>query len=144
MQIKRMATFFLVVMFLVGCIPFMSGIDTWSPKKKAVYAMGLYIKHYDWYVTKLAFATGKTPDEFAVLMDENPAEAQRLADGANLTEAERIPMRQLKKILTNAWPIIEGYNLIVDAGQDPSPEMEAQLLNYIDAIESMALNFATQ
>lgn len=124
-------------------IPTKDEMAAWSPKKKAIYANGLYVKEWDSYVNKIAFAANTDPLVYMQMVaSDDPAmhaQAAEIAKNANLTEAERNTLRAKKAALTEMETALDLYETVVDGGGVPSPALEGQLLRLIDRLEKWAL-----
>jgi hypothetical protein len=115
--------FILAIMILLigiggaaGCAQFgkpaTSFVD-WSPKQRAAYFMAIYSEQYDLYKIQAAY-----PD---------------------LTPAERETLRVKRQVLTEASPLISGYDFVVAAGGIPTAKQEAEILAMLDQIQRAAI-----
>lgn len=100
---------------LIGCAQLGIGTVTdptkMSPKQLATFAMGLYNRQYDSYKTDIA----------------NP----------NLTVAQKEMLPKRKAIMTRAWPIISGFDLLVASGQKPTREQEQSIIALVNELLSL-------
>ena len=81
-----------------------------TPKEKAVWMMGIYNRQFDDYQAMVA-----RPD---------------------LTEAQKEVLRQKKKILVEAKPLITAYDGYVQQGATPSPQLEVQITDLLNQLET--------
>jgi len=90
-----------------------SSWDDWPPVRRAVFVMWIYSAQYDDYL--------------------------RNARRESLTEAEKVTLREKKKILIEAYPLIQVYSQFAQEGVSPSAELEAQVLSLVTRLESLTL-----
>ena len=81
-----------------------------TPKEKAVWMMGIYNRQFDDYEAMVA-----RPD---------------------LTDAQKDILRQKKKVLVEVKPLIAAYDGYVQQGAAPSPQLEAQITDLLNQLET--------
>jgi len=87
--------------------------EDWPPMRRAVVLMGTYSSQYDDYL--------------------------RNAGRDDLTEAERVTLREKKKILVEAYPLVQTYAQFAGEGITPSAELEQKVLDLVTRLESLTL-----
>lgn len=115
----------------------------WSPKQKAIYANGLYVKQWDAYVNKIAFAANVDPVTYmTMVMSDDPgmqAQAREIAKNANLTEEQRKVLRAQKKALLGMEKALDLYEAAIEGGSVPSEALEKELLSLSNQLENWLL-----
>lgn len=107
-----------------GCIPQAGkgeGIKTlaeMTSKEKATWMMGIYRSQDKDFRNQVA-----RPD---------------------LTNEQKAILREKKKIMTQAWPLIKTYTSYVDSGAVPTREVEDQIIKLINDLTAMALPLITE
>ena len=106
---KRLALVLLAVFLVAGCSQTLNvkSIQDMSPKERANLAMKLYLQQYDDYQSLTA-------------------------NDAMLTDDQREVLRAKKKMLENIHPVIILYASYVNQGLEPSPEVEKQLIDWLN------------
>jgi len=108
MRVKRLGLVLLAFM-LMSCASFQTAkenpYDTWSAKKKLTNAVNVYSTEYDKYMKAVV----------------NP----------NLTEGQKMYLRNKRKALVGLDKTIEVLIPIVESGGVITPELESQLLSYL-------------
>jgi uncharacterized lipoprotein YajG len=103
-----------LAVFLAGCATVGITAKPWSqmtPKEKSVQFIQTYNTQY----------------ENTMFMASNP----------NITDAQRVIVRQKKAILAKAWPLLKLYDAVAAGGGVPSASDEASILNLIDQLATM-------
>ena len=119
----------LVAFFLLTAASCPTSMKDWPPKKKSMYANGLYIKQWDAYVNKIAYAANMDPLKYMEMV-MNPAmkaQAAEIAKSANLTEDERKVLRAQKTALLSMEVALDLYDAAIMSGTMPSPALEKRL-----------------
>jgi len=81
-----------------------------TPKEKAVWMMGIYNRQFDDY--------------------------QSMVGRPDLTDAQKQILGQKKKTLVEAKPLIAAYDGYVQQGSVPSPELEAQITDLLNQLQT--------
>ena len=98
----------LVCVLMAGCALFGSNSKSFvdmTPKEKSTYFMSWYNAQYD-----------------------DAKQMGALAQQGRLTDAQLMVYRAKKDLLTEARPLIGAYDMIVAAGEAPSPEQEQAIM----------------
>jgi hypothetical protein len=143
---KKLLAFLMVIMIaLAGCAT-MGGqnpvpVVNWSPEKKATYAMGMYTKLFNNYLSRVAMATGVSVEDVKLLMmtEEGQAQLKSMIAVSTLTEYQRQILRKRKEFLVLAEKVIKSYNTYISLGNAPPEGTEAQLLDLLDKLEMMTV-----
>ena len=88
----------------VGLIP----PEQMAPRELATYAMATYNAQYDDFMVRATLP--------------------------NLSGAEKTILRAKKESLTQAWPVIRTFTWYVDQSHHPPPELQAQLLAWLNSV----------
>jgi len=113
----NLAVLFLVVLVVASCA-------TMTPKKQLTMTYGIYNSQYTQYMT----ATGYMIDDDGTWLK---------VDTPNLTEEQRVILRQKKRILTQMYPLIKLYDAMVKGTTAFSSATEQELLNLIDQLAAL-------
>jgi len=102
----------IVVLFLIGCpTGGLKSLDEMTPQEKATWMLSIYNSQYDDYL--------------------------RQASRVDLSDDERVILREKKKILMEVEPLIGLYVGYVDTGALPAVETETLIMQNIDRLLSM-------
>lgn len=132
-----------VCLFMLTAASCPTTMKDWPPKKKAIWANGLYIKQWDSYNTTIATAAGVDPIVYMdMVSSDDPtmrAQAEEITKNANLTEEQRKVLRVQKKALKSMEAALDLYEIAITTGQQPSPALEARLLGLSNQLEAWLL-----
>ena len=98
---------------VAGCASQVQQFQDMSPKEKATFFMKVYNGQFDNYQ-----AQSTNPD---------------------LTDEQKKMLKVKYDLLKTMWPLVNAYNMVVDAGSTPGPQTEQELLNLIDQLAAMAI-----
>lgn len=85
-----------------------------TPRQRIVYMMGIYNMQYENYKAKAAMP--------------------------GLTQGQKNMLRKKRALLTDVYPMIQAYDLYINAGNMPDEGMESEIMNLLDALERLAID----
>lgn len=106
----------LLMLFSFGCVglqPSVKRVTDMTPKERATWMMEIYTAQYDDY--------------------------EKMVKYPGLSAAQKEMLRQKYDALTKMWPLINTYNTYVDSDALPSPQLEQQIIDLINAATAIVL-----
>lgn len=108
-----------ILFFAFGCIPQagkeagVKPLSEMTPKEKATWMMGVY--------------------------NAQAADYKAMVVRTDLTDDQKVVLRQKKEIAVQVWPLINTYRTYVNAGAVPTREVEDQIIALINDLTVLVL-----
>jgi hypothetical protein len=107
---KRKLALLAIVVFVIGCTANMT-MKPWSeqtPQDRLVWMMGIY--------------------------NSVDADYRSMASMTNLTDAQKKVLQAKKQIMTQVYPLIDSYRIMVNQGGTPDPTTEQAILTLLNQL----------
>jgi disulfide oxidoreductase YuzD len=105
----------LIFVFLFACAGMIPvSVQEMTPKQRAAYFMGIYNKQYEDYKIK--------------------------ATMPNLSEDQKIILREKRTALIKVYPLIQAYDIYVAEGNIPNKDIEREIMDLLSVLEQMVIN----
>jgi hypothetical protein len=118
---KNKYLFFLIAFMVVGCFAHQ---QQFTPKQKTIMFLGVYNSQFFDYMITMGYG-----------LDEK-REWQKIYE-PELTEGQKIILREKKKVLEEMYPLIMIYDEVFSKGMIPDRELEEKILLLINRIQGV-------
>jgi disulfide oxidoreductase YuzD len=126
---KRNCLLLMVLIFLMALSSCAMGtaksISEMTPKEKTTFMLGVYNSQYADYMSQTGYSWDGEKKEYVKISTPT------------LSDERKEVLKKKKEILTKLYPLIKIYDSTVNSGAAPNREVEQQIFDLLNNLQSM-------